>query len=249
MVECDRCHRKFVNYAALKQHYGAQHPNAKWSEAFENELAEERKLQTYRASVHPPRGSHTKLVIAALLIVVVVGAGFIYLPSLFQTSNPACANFPFPTTANQDLAEHYHALLMIFVNGQQVQLPVNIGEGDSGSCIQPLHVHQTAPNVNVIHIESPQERTYTLADFVRVWAATPNLRGPTPVVFNQNQIFNYTVGSGYELRMYVNGQQSISYGSLTLQTHTIIVIVYGNSTTDWAHYQNLSAEPWPYSSY
>ena len=92
-------------------------------------------------------------------------------------------------------------------------------------------------------------RTYTLGDFFKVWAATPNIGGPTPVVFNQNQIFSYTVGNGYQLRMYVNGQESTAYDSLTLNDHTIIVIVYGNSATNWSHYQDLYAEAWPYNGF
>lgn len=251
MVECDRCHRKFVTYAALKQHYGDQHSNAKWPDALESRLVDEKSLQTHMASSTPTRGSHTKLILALILILVVVGGGMIYLPSLFQTStNPACANFPFPSTANQDLAEHYHALLLIHINGQQLQLPPNIGEGDSGPCIQPLHVHASSPDTGVIHIETPQERSYTIGDFFRVWAATPGIGGPTPAVFNQNQLFNYTVGNGYELRMYVNGEQSTVYDSLVLQGHMVIVIVYGAfSTTNWTQYQGTSAEAWPYSGY
>ena len=248
MVECDRCHRKFVTYAALKQHYGNQHQNAKWPDIFEKSLMDEKNLQGYKASLRPSQSSHTKLILAGVLIVIVVGAAWIYLPGILQpgTGNSECASFPFAPIGNQDLAVHYHVMLSIYVNGQQVNLPTNIGDGDSGPCTQPLHVHSTSPNTDVIHIESPQERSYTLGDFFKVWAATPNIGGPTPVVFNQNQIFSNSVGNGYELRMYVNGQQSTAYNSLVLQSHMVIVIVYGNSATDWSNYQNLSAQPWPY---
>ena len=250
MVGCDRCHRKFANYAALKQHYNNQHSNAKWPDAFENKLIEERDLQAYKSKLHPTQSSHTKLIIAAVLIVIVVGAGWIYLPSVFQTNaNPQCASFPFSPIGDQPLAVHDHAMLLIYANGQQIKIPVNTGEGDSGPCTQPLHVHATAPETDVIHIESPVARTYTLGDFFKVWAATPNIGGPTPVIFNQNQIFNYAAGNGYELRMYVNGQPSTAYNSLVLQPHMVIVIVYGNSATDWSHYRNLAAQQWPYPDY
>jgi len=250
MVECDRCHRKFATYAALKQHYSNQHPNAKWSEALENRLNEEKDLQSQRAQLHPARRSHTMLIVAVVLIVIVIGAGWFYLSALSPPSpSTACANFPFPPINGQDLAVHYHALLLIYVNGNQVNIPANTGEGDSGPCTQPLHVHANEPNTNLIHIESPQLRTYTMGDFFRVWAATPGISGPTHVVFNQNQIFNYTAGNGYELRMYVNGQQSTAYDSQTLQSQMTIVLVYGNSVTNWANYQSLSAQPWPYPGY
>ncbi len=248
MVECDRCHRKFNTYAALKQHYINQHPNARWPDEFENKVTDENNLQAYKASHHPAQKSHTKLIVAAILIVIVLGAAWIYLPPMFQggAGNPECASFPFAPIGGQDLAEHYHALLTTYVNGKQINLPVNLGEGDSGPCTQPLHVHAADPANGIIHIESPQVKSYTLGDFFKVWAATPNIGGPTPVVFNQNQIFNYSVGNGNELRMYVNGQQSTAFDSLVLQSHMTIVIVYGNSATDWSSYQNLSAQPWPY---
>lgn len=198
MVDCDRCHRKFANYAALKQHYNNQHPNAKWPAAFDSKLVDEKKVQDYKEKMRPAHRSHTKLIIAVVLIVIAVGALGVYLPTLLQTpTNPACASFPFPPIGTQDLSEHYHAMLSIYVNGQEVSIPANVGEGDSGPCTQPLHVHSADPGTNVIHIETPQERTYTLGEFFRIWAATPDIGGPTPVVFNQNQIFSYNVGNGY----------------------------------------------------
>jgi hypothetical protein len=250
MITCDRCHRKFADYAALKQHYTNQHPNASWPEEFEARLSDEKNLQAYKANLRPTKASHTNLIVGVILIVIVVGAAAIYLPGMLQpsTANPECASFPFPSISGQNLAVHDHVMLMIYVNGQQVNVPVNVGEGDSGPCTQPLHVHSSDPGADVIHIESPQARSYTLRDFFKVWAATPGIGGPKPVVFDQNQIFNYTVGSGYELRMYVNGQQSTDFGSLVLQSHMIIVVAYGNSATNWAQYQQLSGEQWPYPS-
>ena len=181
MVECDRCRKKFATYRALRQHYTNQHPNAKWSDAFEKELAEERKLQAYKTSLHSARSSHARLFAAVILIVIVIGAAWVYLPTLIptNTANPACANFPFAPINGQDLVEHYHAMLLIYVNGQKVAIPVNTGEGDSGPCAQPLHVHASDPNTDVIHVESPQQRSYTLGDFFKIWAATPGIGGPT----------------------------------------------------------------------
>lgn len=246
MVECDRCHRKFATYGALKQHYADQHTNAKWPELLERELVNERDLQANKVPYHPTQRSHTKLIVAIILIVIAVTGGAIYLPGALQGGSSNCANFPFPQIGGQDLAVHYHALLLIYVNGQQVQLPAGIGDGDSGPCPQPLHIHKSDA-AGIIHIESPEPRSYTLGDFFKVWAATPNIGGPTPVVFNQNQLFNYTVGNGNELRLYVNGKLSNAYDTLVFQSQMTIVVAYGNSaTTDWAHYQDLSGLPWPY---
>jgi hypothetical protein len=249
LVTCERCHRKFANYAALKQHYGNQHANVKWPDALEEKLNAEKGVDAYKANLHPARPSHTKLIVAVVLIVIVVGAGGIFLPGMFQpssSSNSQCASFPFEPIEGKALAVHYHVLVSIFVNGQEVKLPVGIGQGDSGPCTQPLHIHAEDPTTSIIHVESPDARSFTLGDLFKVWAATPGVGGPSPVVFDQNQLFNNRVGSGYELHVFVNGQESSAYGSLVLQSHMVIVIAYGATGTDWSVYQNQSGQPWPY---
>jgi protein-disulfide isomerase len=93
MVACDRCHGKFTTHAALKQHYGNQHPNAKWPDAFECKLIEEKNLQAYKANLHPTQRSHTKLIIAAFLIAVILGGAAWYLASMSsaQSNQPLTA--------------------------------------------------------------------------------------------------------------------------------------------------------------
>lgn len=189
------------------------------------------------------RKSHRTLYIFIIGILAIVGIS----AYLIQVFNP-CDSYPFPQATSSPI--HYHVDLMIVINGKNVSIPAGIGGGDSGVCIQPLHNHVSEAGTNVIHIETPINRTYTLGDYFTVWAHSPNVQGPKPVIFNQNSIFNYTVSGGNELRMYVNGQQSTAYGLLPLQAHEIVVIVYGNySPTDWSTYQSISAKPWPYPGY
>jgi hypothetical protein len=190
------------------------------------------------------RRSHKEFAIVLFAGVLLVGA----VGYLVYAFNP-CRGLPYPSTSGQSTAIHWHDLLFIFINGVNETIPTGIGEGDQGPCTQPLHNHADPADggPNVIHIESPSNSTFTLGDWFRVWSSTPGLRdGPTPVVFNQNQIFNYTVGNGFELRMYVNGQQSGSFGSLQLKNHLIIVIAYGPaSSTKWSTYEKISSMPWP----
>ncbi len=195
------------------------------------------------------RGRRPRIGTVAIIFIVgiaaLIGVGYY----LVQVGN-SCGSFPFPSIASQPVALHVHAHLMIIVNGQNITMPINIGHGDSGGCIQPLHTHANPGDggPNVIHIESVTAETDTLGDFFKVWASTPNIGGQSPVIFNQNQVFNYTTGNGYEIRVYVNGAQSNQYGDLILASHQTILIVYGKSTsTPWAQYQQISAEPWPFS--
>ncbi len=169
-------------------------------------------------------------------------AGIGYLVFEF---NP-CRGLPYPTVSGLALAEHNHAILQIYVNDNRVLVPYGVGEGDGG-CPQPLHNHADHPDV--IHIESTTLTNYTLGEYFKVWAQTPGLGDPKPVVFNQTQILGYHVGSGNELRVYVNGQRSPDFQNLVIRQHMIIVIVYGNSaTTSWITYQNISGQPWQYSN-
>ncbi|MBI2649597.1 MAG: hypothetical protein HYW93_08115 [Thaumarchaeota archaeon] len=195
------------------------------------------------------RGRRPRIGTVAIIFIVgitaLIGVGYY----LVQLGND-CGSFPFPSIASKPVVLHEHVQLMIIVNGQNITLPVNIGHGDSGGCIQPVHTHADPGDggPNVIHIESPTANTYTLGDFFNVWASTPNVGGSSPVTFNKNQLFNYTAGDGYEIRMYVNGIESDQYQNLALASHQTIVIVYGNSASaPWAEYQRISAEPWPFS--
>ena len=76
MVECERCHRKFVSYAALSQHFDTKHHGANKPSELERKLAGERELDRYKATVHYTHGpSKTKL--AAFLLILIVAAGTI----------------------------------------------------------------------------------------------------------------------------------------------------------------------------
>ncbi len=76
MIECERCHRKFVSYAALSQHFDTKHHNAQRPRELERELAVEKELDTYKTTVHYAHGpSKTKL--AAFLLILIVAAGVI----------------------------------------------------------------------------------------------------------------------------------------------------------------------------
>jgi peroxiredoxin len=76
MVECDRCHRKFVSYAALSQHFDDKHHNAKRPLELQRELAAEKELDRYRATVHYAHGS-SKTKLAVFFLIVIIAAGVI----------------------------------------------------------------------------------------------------------------------------------------------------------------------------
>jgi hypothetical protein len=74
---------------------------------------------------------------------------------------------------------HIHAHLAIFANGQPRTVPMGIGIPNpqtqdstsgpfvvSGSCFYWLHSHATD---GIIHIESPDQRAYTLGNWFDIW--------------------------------------------------------------------------------
>jgi hypothetical protein len=71
-----------------------------------------------------------------------------------------------PILAAEAFAQHIHAHLDVFVNGQAVTVPANIGIDYVSSHITPLHTHDSS---GVIHIESPDMRTYTLGQLFTEW--------------------------------------------------------------------------------
>jgi hypothetical protein len=108
---------------------------------------------------------------------------------------------------------HVHAHLDIFIDGHPLTVPAFIGI-KGNTCLYWLHTH--TPD-GVIHIESPQERGFTLGQFFDIWQSTSIGMPPTdkdPII-------------------YVNGQVvTTSIKDTSLHAHDEIALVYGNPPTN-----------------
>jgi hypothetical protein len=79
-------------------------------------------------------------------------------------------------SSHEMLAVHIHAHLALFSKGQQIAIPyaigivrpfqANNGFVGMGSGIYWLHTHDAT---GIIHVESPDARTYTLGQFFDIW--------------------------------------------------------------------------------
>lgn len=79
-------------------------------------------------------------------------------------------------SSQEMLQTHYHAHVSLFYKGEQIAIPAGIGivkpfhEENGfvgmGKGIYWLHTHDAT---GIIHIESPTNRTYTLANFFDIW--------------------------------------------------------------------------------
>lgn len=108
---------------------------------------------------------------------------------------------------------HIHSNLVIMVNKKQVKVPENIGIDIESRCIHPLHTHDEA---GIIHVESPQQKDFTLSDFFAVWNET----------FNKNQILDEKIDSNHGLKFYVNGQESNQFENTILHDHQDLFVDY-----------------------
>lgn len=108
---------------------------------------------------------------------------------------------------------HIHQHLDIFVNGQPVLVPANIGVGQRW--ISPIHTHDAS---QIIHIESPIVATFTLGQFFDVWG----------VKFTETAIGGYVADETRRLTVYVNGEKYVGNPrTLELGERQQITIVYG----------------------
>jgi len=106
-----------------------------------------------------------KLLIAASTLLVIVG-GLWYLSGSSQKSIGERTNRELALLCDDEMADgfHIHPVLEIVVNGERVSIPPNIGI--QKTCMTALHTH--TPD-GLIHVESPEKRDFTLADFFAVW--------------------------------------------------------------------------------
>jgi hypothetical protein len=66
----------------------------------------------------------------------------------------------------EHLESHYHAHLALLRDGKPVKVPALIGIDLQAQCLYWLHTHDAT---GIMHIESPDTRTYTLGQFFDVW--------------------------------------------------------------------------------
>ena len=129
------------------------------------------------------------------------------------------------------LKTHFHAHLALFYRGRQIAIPYGIGIVkpfyaeygfvSSGKAIYWMHTHDAT---GIIHIESPDDRPYTLGNFFDIWGRAlarddvAGLRG--------------------EVRAYVDGEP---YGGdlkqIPLKEHTEVTLVVGEPAVTPPRYE------------
>jgi len=155
------------------------------------------------------------VVIGIVLVFVVVGLlGYNNFASLLfggSSSKRTTREVALSCTTDMFTKYHIHPFLKIIVSGVEQEIPANTGV--TLTCMHPLHTHDTTGK---IHVESPEQRDFTLADFFAVWERA----------FSKDQILDQKVDADHGIIMTVNGVKSDQYENLELRDADNIVIEY-----------------------
>lgn len=110
---------------------------------------------------------------------------------------------------------HIHPTLQIIAHGENVEVPTNIGVGPT--CMTVLHTHSSD---GLIHVESPEQRDFTLGDFFAVWQQP----------FSKDEVLTYKTDVSSRIRVTVNGTEVGTYENTVLKEGDKIVIYYEPSS-------------------
>jgi hypothetical protein len=121
-----------------------------------------------------------------------------------------------PLTA-EGQALHIHQHLDVFVDGQPVEVPGDLGIGQG--FISDLHTHASYPP-GIIHVESPTVESFTLGQFFAVWG----------VPLSATCIGSLCEKGATQLRAWVNGKAlEADPTRIILAEHQEIVLAYGTA--------------------
>ena len=110
---------------------------------------------------------------------------------------------------------HIHQHLLILSKGKTVSIPPNVGQVPMAQCLYWVHTH--TPD-GIIHIEAPQNRTFTLGQFFDIWGQP----------LTKSRAASAIAPKGSSLRIWVNGKLWTADPRLIpLSAHADIVIQAG----------------------
>jgi hypothetical protein len=120
-----------------------------------------------------------------------------------------------PAQASMAETIHFHAHLDLYVNGQAVEVPQNIGINEAEGFLTSVHTHD---RTGIIHIESPTEGTFTLGEFFDVWG----------VRFTASCVGGSCNSGDKALKVFMNGVQvTQDPRAVQLSAHEEVVVAYG----------------------
>ena len=151
-------------------------------------------------------------------IIIAVAAAGAAGAILYQPPQAAAAISGVECNKNEFNNYHVHSHLDVFVDGQKQEIPANVGILSSPSCLYWLHTHDTA---GLVHIEAPQNKEFTLGQFLDIWNQTRDSSGLLSSASNKNAT------------AYVNGEPYRGdYRDVQLKSLEEIVLAFGKPPAD-----------------
>ena len=195
-----------------------------------------RQEEQLRRQQQQQRAARRKvLLIGTLIIAAVIIAAFVAIPlingHLHPSQNSAAQSQPQPTESIfnpayppvdsifcdqlEQTAVHYHALVYIYINGQQVQIPQGVGIASDGSCYYWMHTHD---NTGVVHMEAPSGRDFTLGNFLNIWSTKFAQLG-----------YRNELSSADGWTVYIGSQKyNGDFHNIVLKSHMVVTLAYNS---------------------
>ena len=190
------------------------------------DLRKERREEQIRREAERKREEKRKritiisVIVAVLVITGAIVTYVVYANSQPQSSAQQIVNPNYPPVDNiycdqlEQTAFHVHAHLTMYINGQALPLPAQIGIATDQSCFYWLHTHDTT---GVIHIEAPANHAFLLGNFLNVWSTQFSALGYPPQLDQ----------AGWQV--YVNGKlYKGDFHKIPLDAHALITMAYNS---------------------
>ena len=121
-------------------------------------------------------------------------------------------------THEMNLGRHDHSVLSIFINGNERQIPENMGINtevcnEQGGNMHTVHTHDATGK---LHIETEANVDMPIGVFFDIWG----------VHFNETGIFDYRVSNTHELIMTVDGVTNYEFDDYLLVDGKEIAIIF-----------------------
>ncbi|HZW84621.1 MAG TPA: hypothetical protein VFE91_01800 [Nitrososphaerales archaeon] len=215
MAKCPVCGREFSTDASLSQHLKDKHGTEQGAQKVEERPEKARRKTLKKRNRHP-------VALSLVAVGLALGVGLYFLAA------PLFAQPPYACIAEQNYYIHVHPYLQIWINGQNVTIPSQVGIVQSGSCLEPIHTHDSS---GILHVELSQAESstsWTLDNFFKIWSFTCSVQSPQcptlngshlPVVFNQTDIMGFKADATHKVVLLIDGQPSTAWGSLDLEQY------------------------------
>jgi hypothetical protein len=113
-----------------------------------------------------------------------------------------------------DVIYHVHAQLHVYVDGQAVTVPANLGIDPDGVAFSSLHTHDTT---GLLHMEATRPFAFRLSDVFAVWG----------VAFGRDHLGGYRATHDRRLWVYVNGRRVSDPLGYVIRPQDDLVVAYG----------------------